>query len=443
MSSVGSLYIGAAGLTAHGEALSVVGDNIANANTVGYKNSRANFEDVLARSVGGAGDIGLGSRIGNVQKIFTQGSLLGTGVATDLAIKGNGFFAVRGSAEGLDGTFYTRAGQFNLDRDGRLVNQAGLVAQGYVIDATGTLVKKVTDIQISTSEMPAVMTSTAKIYANLDANATTPMDGATPPAPIPWPSPIAAGFDPAAASNYSTTLTVYDSLGKSHQVNVYFRKEAGAGAWSWHALVDGGETTGGTAGTWVQGADGTLTFDTQGRLSAVTTASNDFDFSGNTVQNQTIAFNFGDPTGAGGTGLKGSTSFASASSVSFLDQNGYASGTLSGVSVDPDGMISGVFSNGQKRTVGQILLAKFQSPEEMQRIGGNLYISTNKSGPALMNEAAAGGLGAINAGSLEQSNVDLARQFVDMITFQRGFQANSRTITTADQMLQEVISIKR
>ncbi len=436
MSSVGSLYIGASGLTAHGEALSVVGDNIANANTVGFKNSRANFEDVLARSVGGgAGDIGLGSRLASVQKLFTQGSMLGTGVATDLAIKGNGFFAVRGSAEGLDGTFYTRAGQFNLDRDGRLVNQAGLVAQGYVIDATGTLVKKVTDIQISTSEMPAVATTTAKIYANLDANATTPTTA--------WPATIAAGFDPSTASNYSTTLTVYDSLGKSHQVNVYFRKEAAAGAWSWHALVDGGEITGGTAGTWVQGADGTMTFDTQGRLSAVTTASNDFDFSGNTVQNQTITFNFGDPTGAGGTGLKGSTSFASASSVSFLDQNGYASGTLSGVSVDPDGTISGVFSNGQKRTVGQVLLAKFQAPEEMQRIGGNLYISTSKSGPALMNEAAAGGLGAINAGALEQSNVDLARQFVDMITFQRGFQANSRTITTADQMLQEVIGIKR
>jgi len=224
---------------------------------------------------------------------------------------------------------------------------------------------------------------------------------------------------------------------------VYFRREAAAGTWSYHALVDGGEITGGTAGTMSQCANGTLVFDTQGRLTTETLTASDFDFLG-AAQNQNIVFDFGDATGTGGTGLKGSTSFsADSSTVTFLNQNGYAAGSLSGISIDPDGTINGVFSNGVKRTVGQVLLASFQTPEGMQRIGGNLYIETSKSGPALVGVASSGSFGAINAGSLEQSNVDLAKQFVDMITFQRGFQANSRTIVTADQMLQELIGIKR
>jgi flagellar hook protein FlgE len=416
----------------------VVGDNIANANTIGFKGSRANFEDILARSLGGgaAEDIGLGSRLANVQRMMTQGALLGTGSTTDLAIKGNGFFIVRGSAEGMTGSFYTRAGQFHLDKDGKLVNVNGLVAQGYVVDAAGNLVKKLTDVQIPTSQMPPVTTTSAQIFANLDAGSTAPTN--------PWPaSPIPGTTNLSSVSNYQTTVTVYDSLGKAHTVNVYFRKEAGAGAWSWHALVDGGEVTGGTAGTWVEGATGTLSFDSQGRLMTEATSANDFDFLG-AVQNQAIAFDFGDSvTTDGGTGLKGSTSFASKSVATYVNQNGYSSGSLSGITIEPNGTVSGVFSNGQRRTVGQVLLANFQSPESMQRIGGNLYVATTASGPALVGEAANGGLGAINAGSLEQSNVDLARQFVDMITFQRGFQANSRTITTADQMLQEVIGIKR
>ncbi len=434
MSVISSLYTGAAGLTAHGEALNVVGDNIANANTVGYKNSRANFEDVLARSVGGGiGDIGLGSRLESIQKLFTQGAMLGTGVATDLAIQGNGFFMVKGSAEGLDGLFYSRAGQFTLDKDGKLVNQNGLAAQGYSVDASGNLVKTVTDIKINQSQMSPVTTTTAKIYANLESSSTTPA--------VAWPTPITAGFDLSTASNFSSTMTVYDSVGKSHSVSVYFRKEAAAGAFSWHAVVDGADVTGGTAGTPSEIGTGTLNFDTQGRLTGQTggiTAN----FIGATA-GQAIAVSFGDPTGGGGTGLKGSTSFASKSALTFMDQNGYGAGSISGIAIDPDGTINGVFSNGQKRTVGQILLASFQSPEEMTRVGGNLFIATAKSGPALVGVASNGGMGAINAGALEQSNVDLGKQFVDMITFQRGFQANSKTITTADEMLQEIMALKR
>jgi len=437
MSVVSSLYTGAAGLASHGDALGVVGDNIANANTVGFKGSRANFEDILARSLGGGSDdVGLGSRISNVQRLMTQGAMLGTGNATDLAISGNGFFIVKGNADGIEGNFFTRAGQFHLDKDGKLVNNGGMTVQGYVVDAQGNLVKKMTDLQVNTSPMSPVATTTASLYNNLDATSLTPAAA--------WPT--GANLTPAnmtAASNFSTSLTVYDSLGGAHNVNVYYRKEAGAGAWSWHAMVDGAESTGGTPGQWVEGATGTLTFDTQGRLTGATQAAAPagFNFTG-AAPTQAITFDFGDAYPPG-TGLKGSTSFSTKNAASFAKQNGYSSGSLSGVSVDTDGTVQGVFSNGEKRTVGKVLLAKFQNPEGMQRLGGNLYAGTNTSGTALVAEAATSGMGAINSGSLEQSNVDLARQFVDMIVFQRGFQGNSKTITTADQLLQEVIGLKR
>jgi len=417
----------------------VVGDNIANANTVGFKSSRANFEDVLARSLGGGvGDVGLGSRLADVQQILTQGALLGTGIATDLAIKGDGYFAVKGSAEGLDSTFYTRAGQFYLDKDGYMVNSEQLKVQGYVVNAAGTLVKTVTDVKVENSQMPPVATTAAQVIGNLDSDAVIPtMTMAAALAAVPQ--------TPEAASNFSTSVTVYDSLGKDHSVTIYFRKDAQAPAgqtWSWNALVDGGELTGGTAGTWVQCANGTMNFDTDGKLVSQATAATDFDFVGAT-QNQAIAFDFGDDTASGGTGLKGVANYASSSTVTYIDQDGYGSGALSGISIASDGVIDGLFNNGMRRTVGQVLLADFQSPQELQRIGGNLFISTEASGPALIGEAASGGRGTIAAGSLEQSNVDLAQQFVDMIAFQRGFQANSRTITTADQMLAELVALKR
>lgn len=430
MSIVGTLFTGRSGLSAHGDAISVVGDNIANANTVGFKGSRANFEDILARSVGaGPGDIGLGVRVAKIQTMLGQGALLGTGVATDLAVKGNGFFVVRGAADGLSGNFFTRAGQFHLNSDGQLVNDAGLIVQGYGVDANNTIVKTVTDLTVPTSQVPPKSTTSATVVGNLDSDESEPAN------------PFST-TDPTGTSNFSTSVTVYDSLGKGHTVNVYFRKEAAAGTWSYHALVDGGELTGGTAGVFEEEASGTLVFDTQGRLTTNTATASDFDFLG-AVQSQAITFDFGDATGAGGTGLQGMTNFSSASAISFLDQDGYSSGALSGISIDSDGTVNGVFSNGTQQTVGKVLLADFANAEGLRRMGGNLWLDSTESGAALISEAAQGGRGTINAGSLEQSNVDLAKEFVDMIALQRGFQANSRTIQTADQMLMEVLSLKR
>ena len=429
MSVVSSLYTGASGLRSHGKAISVLGDNVANANTVGYKRSRANFADVLGRSTGGGANFGMGSEVSSVQKMMSQGALLGTGSATDLAIKGNGFFCVKGSAAGISGNFYSRAGQFHLDKDGNMVNEAGLVAQGYLADSTGALVKSVKDIKIPQSQMAPSATSKATVAGNLDAKATAFTTGSF------------SATNASSTSNYSTQVTVYDSLGKAHTMTVYFRKTS-ATAWSYHGVVDGGEITGGSAGTPTVTLTGTLTFDTSGKLATVASGTGTANFA-NAVQGQTITMDWGDATGASGTGLKGMTSYASASTTSYVSQNGNASGNLAGISVAADGTISGVFSNGKKRTVGQMLLADFKSTQDLDRIGGNLYAETVKSGQANMRQAATGGMGTISAGALEQSNVDLAHEFVNLIAFQRGFQANSRTITTADQMLQELLSLKR
>ena len=427
--SIGSnLFTGAAGLSAHGDAISVVGDNVANANTVGFKRSRANFDDMLVRSSLNP-DIGQGSRLGTTQQMMAQGALQSTGSATDLAVKGDGFFCVRGSAEGLTGNFYTRAGQFHLDKDGQLVNQAGLVVQGYLADAKGVIQKKATDVKLPLSQMPPSATAKAQIYGNLNTSSSTPTGA--------WST-----ASPATTSNFSTQVTLYDSLGKGHVTDVFFRKESGAGAWSWYALVDGSEITGGTAGTYEQEASGSITFDTSGRLDTETTVASSFGWAN--AATATVAFDWGDSlTTDSGTGLKGMTWFSSSSSISYANQDGYSSGSMSGISVAADGVVSGVFSNGKQRTMGQLLLADFKSEQDVQRIGGNLMIETNKSGQALLTTAATAGLGTVAAGSLEQSNVDLAKEFVNLIAFQRGFQANSRTVTTSDQMLQELLNLKR
>jgi flagellar hook protein FlgE len=430
MSIISSIYTGASGLLSHGDALQVVGDNLSNSNTIGYKKSRANFEDIMARAVGGS-EIGLGTRLGGVQKILDQGALLGTGVATDLAINGDGFFTVKGTSDGITGQFYTRAGQFKVDNEGYLVTQNGLNLQGYNADETGNIVQTVTDLKIPSYELPPTATTAAEVVANLNSDEVEPAN------------PFAVA-DPSNTSNFSTSITVYDSLGKAHNANVYFRREAAAGTWSFHVLVDGSEVTGGAPGDPpVEAATGTLTFDTQGRLLTETTTANDFDFAG-ADQNQVINFDFGDSiTTDGGTGLQGVTNYASASSVSYLDQDGSASGSLAGISISPNGEIQGVFTNGQQRSVGRVLVAGFQAAQDLDRVGGNLFISTNESGTPLIGEAGTGGRGSINSATLEQSNVDVATEFVNMIAYQRGYQASSRIITVGDQILGETVNLKR
>lgn len=422
-----SLSSGTSGLASASAELSVVSDNLANTNTIGFKGGRAAFEDALATSVvGGSGELGLGSRLQAVQRILSQGELANTGVSTDLALEGSGYFVVRGAVAGRTSDYFTRAGQFQIDRSGYLVSLQGMRVQGYGADPTGAVTSAFGDLMVGSASSQPRATTNLTFRTNLQA------DAAIPPA---WVIGNASG-----TSNSSTSVTAYDSLGSAHQVQIYFRKTAAGGPWEWHAITDGGTLTGGIAGTPVEVGGGTLSFDNTGRLTAETQAS-DFNPQ-NAVNPQPLTFDFGDPTPPG-TGLLGITQFSAPSSTTFVGQDGYSSGELTRIQIDKSGNIQGVFTNGQGRIIGQVAVAAFAAPDQLERMGSNVYSQTRASGEPAIGAAGDGGRGTISAGALEQSNVDIAEQFVRMIAAQRAFQANSKTITTADQLLSELIAMKR
>ena len=435
MSIVNMMSIGASGIAAEGQSLGITGDNIANVNTVGFKSQRAIFGDMLGRAGGGSvSSGGAGVRAIGVQSLFSQGSLSTTGVSTDLAIEGDGFFVVKGVAGGVDGSYYSRAGQFRFDKEGYLATPQGLIAQGYKANATGGFDTNLSPLRMLQTAIPPKPTSLATIVGNLDATAVPP-----------------PAFDPAnsaTTSNFASTTTVYDSLGKGHAVNVYFRKTATPGQWEYHSTVDGGDIAGGVAGTPALVASGTLNYTTAGALDSHSVNTPLVVNFLNAKPNQSIELNFGLPISAqagqkAGTGLEGMSSFAVASAISTQAQNGTSVGELQGVEVDSQGTMRGLYSNGQKLNIGIMALAKFPSNDGLSRLGNGVWAATEKSGEAAVGLPKTGGRGMLNAGSLEQSNVDLAQQFVDLISHQRAFQANSKTISTADDMLQEVVALKR
>lgn len=424
-----ALNTGVSGLITEGRALGVVGDNVANLNTVGFKQSRAIFEDVLGGAVGGGDAPGFGVRMARTQQIFAQGTLLNTDVPTDVALSGDGFFIVQGSVGGVEGSFYTRAGQTTVRNDGTLVNPQGLSLQGYRANPDGTFSSLLGPIEVPTTTLPPRATTQLNVTANLDSTAATP----------------AAAFDPlnpGPTSNFSTAMTVHDSLGTPHTVSVYYRR-TGANTWEYHALANGGELTGGVAGRNTEIAAGTLAFTPSGALQSNTvTAGGTVNFVG-AVPAQPLAYNFGTPIAAGGTGLDGITQFGTPSSVGAQSQDGYAPGDLNAVRIDGDGTVNGIFTNGETIAIGRLAVAKFRSNDGLDRAGHNLWTATRDSGEPAVGSAGTGGRGSIVAGSLEQSNVEVTEQFVDLIAHQRAFQANSKTITTADQMLQELMNISR
>lgn len=425
------MYAGVSGLTAETGALGVVGDNVANTNTIGFKQSRAIFADVLGAAVGGR-DPGSGVNMTRTQQLFAQGALVNTGQATDVALSGDGFLIVQGTVDGMKGNFYTRAGQLSLRNNGELVTSEGLGVQGYPSDATsptGRFSTSLGTLKLPNAPLQPNATKTIAVSANLDASATPPT--------APWDP-----TSPSATSNLTTSMTVYDSLGNSHVMDVYFRKN-GAGSWDYHVLAKGTEVAGGPPTGSVEVMGGTLTFDTAGALqNNVLSGASTVNFEGANA-GQPIKLDFGKPTSAGGTGLTGITQYGSPSSVSAQSQDGYPSGVLSGVKIDADGVVSGVYSNGQTVAAGQLAIAKFQSNDGLGRAGHNLWVATRDSGDAALGAVGQGGRAALVSGTLEQSNVDITQQFVELISHQRAFQANSKTITTADQMLQELMNIKQ
>lgn len=429
MSITSSMYTGAAGLGSHSDAMGIISDNIANVNTVGYKSSRANFSDILGGMIAGS-NTGNGSVVGNVQTLFGEGSLLGTGNATDLAISGDGFFVVNGNVDGVAGNYYTRAGQFHLDNQGFLVNADGLRVQGLNVDTTGNLGTTVGDLLINGGTIPPTATQNVSLDANLDA------DRAVDATPF----NIA---DPSGTSDWSTSVTVYDSLGTAHQMTMFFKKTADAPTQNWdvHVAVAGSDVTPAVATDFTEVGTGTLSFDANGALTSNTLGTVNVAWAG--AAGGTIDLNLGSPTATGGTGVDGITAYATESGASAVDQDGNSTGQLTDYQVLTDGTVQGRYSNGESRALAQLSTATFRSVDGLQRRGGSLFSSTIASGDAVMGTPGEGGFGSIQAGNLEASNVDLAHEFVSMITIQRGFQGNSRTITTADEMLTEVVSLKR
>ncbi len=460
-----SLYSGVSGMQNHQTRLDVIGNNVSNVNTTGFKKGRVNFQDMISQQLSGAAspttevggvnpkEVGLGMTVASIDTIFTQGSLQSTGVGTDIAIQGNGFFILKNGEE----TFYTRAGAFGLDSDGTLVNPAdGLRVQGWMAeDLNGEMIinsaGNTEDLIIPIgAKDPARATTNVDFACNLNKNTPEILAGATP-------ADIVNG-------TWATEFNVYDSFGNEHNLNVSFTKVVGtANQWTATVNVDpdaalatqtrvGLGTTDGVANTF------TVEFDNTGTLLSVT------DSAGN-VSNPTgeiglqVSFDVADstPDGAGAllrqtfnlnVGTIGSqqntiTQSASQSTTKAFFQDGYTLGYLDTFKIDQNGIITGVYSNGTNRSIGQVALASFINQGGLEKAGNNTYMQSNNSGLANVSTSGIAGKGTFLAGALEMSNVDLTEQFTDMIVTQRGFQSNAKTIQTADTLLDTVLSLKR
>ena len=418
------MYSGISAIEAQQTSLDVIGNNIANVNTTAYKSGRVTFEDQLSQTIQGAStptandggtnpqQVGLGVRVSSIDTVMAQGGLQSTSKLTDMAIQGNGYFML-GDTNGT-GVSYTRDGSFSLDSNGNLVNSSsGAYVLGWKADANGKIdstqqITSASKLSIPVGGLTAVQpTSNLAFGGNLSADATpyTPASGATP----------AGGTAP-----YVRTVKVYDSLGNPANVTLSFTRATASNSWNWSASGDAG-----AAGS------GTLSFDTSGKQTGATGTVTLSPTDG-AAASQAITPDF-----------SGVTQIAGDSSASPTSQNGYAPGTLQSFSVDDTGAISGVFNNGLTRVLGQMALADFPNDAGLSRSGGNEYTPSINSGLPTIGTAQSSSLGKISTGYLEQSNVDLSSEFTSMIIAQRGFQANTKIITTVDQLLNDVIQLKQ
>ncbi len=412
-----SLFSGVSGLRNHQIRMDVIGNNIANVNTVGYKSSRVTFEEAFAQLLQGAsrppGDsgnvsggvnpvqVGLGMNVGSIDLLFTQGNIESTGVTTDLAIQGDSFFVV---SEGTKNQ-YTRSGNFQLNANGRLVASTnGFIVQGKLA-TNGILADAIVDIKLPFGQKSAAKdTTTVSMAGNLDAEA-------------------------AVAATRQTTMTVFDAMGARDEMTITFTK-ATATTWTYTVTV--------VDGTIVSGDTGTLTFDNQGRLTTPVPAA-PFVFTPlSGAADLSITMDFGTASS-----INGLSQFAAPSTAVLKEQNGYTMGDLENFSIDPTGTITGAFTNGVTLTLAQLTVADFNNPAGLIRTGDNMYTVSANSGSAVLAFAGEGSQSVITSGALEMSNVDLAQEFTAMITAQRGFQSNARVITTSDEMLQELVQLKR
>ena len=539
-----SMWSGVTGLLANGDKMGVIGNNLANVNTIGYKSARMDFEDLLYTSIGtaaGNDQLGQGVRAEAILSDFTQGGFQTSNEATDMAISGSGFFTVRDRANLA--TYYTRAGNFRFDDNGFLVDPHNYAVQGWQVDtaalrsqqANGQVINQVptkgavTDVRLDTLALAAQPTNTVTLISNLDPSSASKSTSNTNPCFSLFQN---YNFNPARPTDapladtsfgFQNTLKVYDQRGGSHDLTVYYDKVSDVGGKEyWEYMVtcnpqeDGRQfTVNGVTQNMVSNSKsgvlmlGTMVFNDTGTLQNVTSYTLNSNAYANPVSNLSdwtlarisssgypvFTGNFRSVSGANTTmasnavsmslnfGLRSTstvwntgatdasmiglsylsnasfmqgfnpatdvlnnlhtTNFAAASSPLFISQDGFPPGTLQGVSVSSDGVLTGRYSNGQTQELYVVSLADFASPWGLKRDGGNLFSQTRESGAAVVGRANTGRLGSIASNSLETSNVDMAREMVEMIQTQRGFQANSKVITTADSMLTEVIQLKR
>jgi flagellar hook protein FlgE len=369
--------------------------------------------------------------------MHTQGGLQVTDNLTDLAIQGAGFLVLsdpKADSEATTGKLYTRVGALQFDKDGYFATSFGSRVKGYMADNKGVLSSRLSDIRIETNNIPPKATETLEINVQLDSRVKVLQE--------PW-DPLRA----QETSNFATSMTIFDSHGRGHQSTVYFRKtnsdEQGS-QWEWHAVVDNKEVSDPSTGEFKEFADGTIKFDRFGILQDEKTNHSSVNFSNGAFANQVVKLDFGRNIGEeGGNGVNASTSIAGNSILNFHQQDGYEAGQLKSLEVGQGGLVTGVFTNGVQRTMSAIALATFANQDALIKGGKNQFYASNASGPPNIGLPTTGSRGALYASSLEESNVDLAHEFVQMITTQRSFQANSRSITTTDTMIEEVINLKR
>lgn len=424
-----SFQHGLSGLSAASTNLDVVGSNIANANTAGFKQSQAQFTDIFANSLGGSGSaqVGIGARVSTVAQSFSQGNISPTSNPLDIAINGQGFF--RMDEGGV--VSYSRNGQFRVDGNGFLTNAGGANLTGYMADTDGNIdASKPTNLKLITSDIAPQATTTFEMGFNLNSGDAVPSSG-TPPVPLTFNA-----TNPKTL-NWQTSGVIVDSLGNEHVLATYFQKSA-ANTWNIYATVDGkvgptglpdGVTLGGAASQ-------VLTFDGTGALLSPT-APMTVDVNWTTI-NPTLGavspLNFS-------LDLTKATQYGAASGKSAISQDGFTSGRLAGFTTAADGVIQGTYTNGQTRTVGQIVLANFVNPQGLNPVGDGLWVETPNSGQPVVGPPKTGTLGALQASAIEDANVDLTTELVKMITAQRMYQANAKTIETQDAVLQTLVNL--
>lgn len=423
-----ALYSGVSGLNTNASTMNVIGNNLANANTIGFKGSRTTFSDLLSGSVSGSGgvsQVGRGSGLSSVDQIFSQGTFEATESGLDLAIEGDGFFILQ--EPGDDTLYYSRAGAFELDENSYLVSAEGLRVQGYLLDENGEVIPgELSDIQIpDTGLVAAQQTDTIDMSLNLDA-AVEAVDRA---------GGVALAVDDSDTYSFTSSMQVYDSLGNAQLVTFYFTKTDDL-TWDVQYSYESDDGDPATDDTVLTAIADAFTFDDSGNLTAPLDADGnciielvDLDF-GNGSALQTIETTLA------------ITQYASDSIVTSQDQNGYEAGSLTDIDINEEGVVTAYYTNGEDVAVAQLALSTFTNPNGLELAGSNLYVETEESGTPTTGIPGPE-LGSIYTYALEQSNVDTATEFVRMITAQRAFQANSKIITTVDELLNEVINLKR